>query len=229
MLARFGATVVRGKPEVRSIPIIEMQQPADKSLTGITVALTLAALAWSLVNFGLLLWLPGELVSEGRSVGAASRLIADSTLLAAPVILFSTWLYSRWSTRGSLILMLTLMSAGLLGLLARSSGVESMANPLIALTVLVIGSCGVIAILLPYAAENYPLRIRGRATGWVAGCSKLGGVLAQLLAVLGVVPQFGIAALVIVIPGAISLVLIALWGRETRGSDLRLLEPGPAS
>jgi putative MFS transporter len=121
------------------------------------------------------------------------------------------------------------MSAGLLGLLARSSGVESMANPLIALTVLVIGSCGVIAILLPYAAENYPLRIRGRATGWVAGCSKLGGVLAQLLAVLGVVPQFGIAALVIVIPGAISLVLIALWGRETRGSDLRLLEPGPAS
>jgi putative MFS transporter len=229
MLARFGATVVRGEPKVRSIPIIEMQQPADKSLTGITVALTLAALAWSLVNFGLLLWLPGELVSEGRSVGAASRLIADSTLLAAPVILFSTWLYSRWSTRGSLILMLTLMSAGLLGLLARSSGVESMANPLIALTVLVIGSCGVIAILLPYAAENYPLRIRGRATGWVAGCSKLGGVLAQLLAVLGVVPQFGIAALVIVIPGAISLVLIALWGRETRGSDLRLLEPGPAS
>jgi putative MFS transporter len=67
--------------------------------------------------------------------------------------------------------------------------------------------------------------VRGRATGWVAGCSKLGGVLAQVLAVLGVVPAFGQAALVVVIPSVISLVLIALWGRETRGSDLRSLEP----
>ena len=222
MLARYGATIVYDTQE----PIApEMPQPAvDRPQTGITIALTLAALAWSLVNFGLLLWLPGVLVEEGRSVGAASSLIAQSTLLAAPVILFSTWLYSRWSTKGSLMLMLAFMSAGLLGLLARSSGIAWLANPLVSLTVLVIGSCGVIAILLPYAAENYALRVRARATGWVAGCSKLGGVLAQVLAVLGVVPVFGVAALVIVVPSVISLVLIALWGRETRGTDLRLLE-----
>src|SRR5256886_17431570 len=41
---------------------------------------------------------------------------------------------------------------------------------------------------LPYAAENYPLRIRGRATGWVAACSKLGGLVAQALSVVAGVP-----------------------------------------
>jgi putative MFS transporter len=225
MLARYGAKIVHEAADAAPFEAGRAQPAVDRPQTGITVALTLAALAWSLVNFGLLLWLPGELVEEGRSVGAASGLIAQSTLLAAPVILFSTWLYSRWSTKGSLVLMLTFMSAGLLGLLARSSGIAWLDNPLVSLTVLVIGSCGVIAILLPYAAENYALRVRGRATGWVAGCSKLGGVLAQVLAVLGVVPAFGQAALVVVIPSVISLVLIALWGRETRGSDLRSLEP----
>jgi putative MFS transporter len=229
MLARFGAVIKDSLPA--TAPPAAWKDPVamNRSQVGLTFALTLAALAWSLVNFGLLLWLPGELVSEGRSVGDASALIARSTLFAAPVILFSTWLYSRWSTKGSLILMLLLMTAGLIGMLARSSGIESLSNPVLSLTVLVIGSCGVIAILLPYATENYPLRVRGRATGWVAGCSKLGGVVAQLLAVIGVVPAFGMAALTVVVPSTISLILIALWGRETRGTDLRLLEQNAAS
>lgn len=226
MLARFGVKAVPagdeiGEPELEDHPHLP---PLERRRFGVTVALTLAALAWSLVNFGLLLWLPGELVAEGRTVGAASGLIAQSTLIAAPVIVVSTWLYSRWSTRGSLVVMLALMTLGLLGLLARSTGIETLANPILPLTVLVVGSCGVIAILLPYTAENYPLRVRGRATGWVAGCSKLGGVLAQGLAVLGIVPPFGAAALVIVVPSTISVALIRFWGRETRGRDLRALE-----
>jgi putative MFS transporter len=226
MLARFGVTAVPagdeiGEPELEDHPHLP---PLEQRRFGVTVALTLAALAWSLVNFGLLLWLPGELVAEGRTVGAASGLIAQSTLIAAPVIVVSTWLYSRWSTRGSLVVMLALMTLGLLGLLARSTGIEALANPILPLTVLVVGSCGVIAILLPYTAENYPLRVRGRATGWVAGCSKLGGVLAQGLAVLGIVPPFGAAALVIVVPSTIAVALIRFWGRETRDRDLRTLE-----
>jgi len=224
MLARLGARLA-ASPAAAPVPEDRRLLPpgGDRGF-GITVALTLAALAWSLVNFGLLLWLPGELVAEGRSVGAASALIAQSTLIAAPVIVVSTWLYSRWSTKGSLIVMLALMTLGLAGLLARSSDIEALASPLPPLTVLVIGSCGVIAILLPYAAENYPLRVRGRATGWVAGWSKLGGVLAQGLSVLGIVPPFGAAALVVALPSVVSLACIGRFGRETRGSDLRRLE-----
>jgi putative MFS transporter len=89
---------------------------------------------------------------------------------------------------------------------------------------LIVGSTAVISILLPYAAENYPIRVRGRATGWVAGWSKIGGLVAQGLSVLALVPALGVAAAVVALPAMISLLLVAVAGRETRGRDLRELE-----
>jgi len=58
----------------------------------------------------------------------------------------------------------------------------------------------------------------------VAGCSKVGGVIAQGFAALALVPAFGLAAGAIAIPAVGSLLLIAIFGRETRGRDLRELE-----
>ena len=223
MLARFGS-VVR---EAASAPAVESHShlpPVDRRHLAITTALTLAALAWGLVNFGLLLWLPGALVAEGRSVEAASALIAKSTLIAAPTVLLSVWLYSAWSTRGALALMLGVSALGLFGLLLRSLGVAVLADPIAPLALLIVGSSGVISIILPYTAENYPLRIRGRATGWIAGCSKLGGLAAQGLSVLGLAPALGIAAAGIGGVTVAAFALIAVLGRETRGRDLRDLE-----
>ena len=220
--ARFGAVL-----GTAAMPAIEAAEPGhpllpllDRKFIGVTAALTLAALAWGLVNFGLLLWLPAALVAEGRSVAAASALIAKSTLIAAPTILISTWLYSAWSTKWSVLTMIGVTALGLLGLGLRDSSVPAFANPLLPLILVILGSCGVISTLLPYTAENYPLRIRGRATGWIAGCSKLGGLLAQGLSVAGAVPVFATAVLVISVPAAISLLLLAVSGQETRGVDL---------
>ena len=241
MYARFGAilksplapadtaTTADSARETVVVPL----PVVDRQFIGVTTALTLAGLAWGLVNFGLLLWLPATLVAEGRSVAASSALIAKSTLIAAPTILISTWLYSAWSTKWSLVTMIGTTALGLLGLALRDSGVASLANPLLPLTLVILGSCGVISILLPYTAENYPLRIRGRATGWIAGCSKLGGLLAQGLSVAGAVPPFATAVLVISAPAAISLLLLAVFGRETRGLDLSQMDltgrlPAPA-
>ncbi len=226
MYARFGVilnepiAIWTGGLESARAPL----PPIDRQFMGVTAALTLAALAWGLVNFGLLVWLPSALVAEGRSVGASSALIAKSTLIAAPTILISTWLYSKWSTKWSLVTMIALSALGLLCLGLREIGVAAFGNPLLPLSLLILGSCGVISILLPYTAENYPLRIRGRATGWVAGCSKLGGLLAQGLNVAGVVPAFGPAVLIIAVPAAVSILLLIKFGGETRGLDLRQLD-----
>ena len=81
-------------------------------------------------------------------------------------------------------------------------------------------------MLLPYSAENYPLHIRGRATGWVAACSKLGGLIAQTLSVLGAVPTFATSIIAITVPALASAVLIALFGHETRGLDLHRIDAG---
>ncbi len=77
---------------------------------------------------------------------------------------------------------------------------------------------------MPYAAENFPIRLRARATGWVAGCSKVGGVMAQGPAALALVPAFAFAAGLIAIPAIGSLLLVATFGHETRSRDLRNLE-----
>jgi putative MFS transporter len=233
MLARFGV-VGRGEDRIDSVDVLH-HRPGHRpllwnrrGLLGIAAALTLTALAWSLVNFGVLLWLPSALVAEGQSVSGASALIARSTLIAAPVVLVSAWLYSKWSTKGSLMLMVGITTCGLLGLELRSHAFGLFGNTLYDLTLLIIGTSGMIAILLPYTSENFPLRIRGRATGWVAGCSKLGGLFAQTLSVLGVAPALSAAALAISFPSLAALLLLAWFGRETRRRDLRELEIGHA-
>jgi putative MFS transporter len=90
---------------------------------------------------------------------------------------------------------------------------------------LIIGTNALIAMLLPYTAESFPLRIRGRTTGVVAACSKGGGLLAQVLAVLALVPALGLVSVAIVVPTLTALALVAWYGKETRGRDLRDLDP----
>jgi MFS transporter, putative metabolite:H+ symporter len=225
-LARFGVVLTPGTEAVAA-PTPDSHAPVppmSHGFLGVTTALTLAALAWGLVNFGLLLWLPAALVAEGRSVGAASGLIARSTLLAAPVIALCAWMFSAWSTKWSLIVMTAVMVVGLVGLSAQELGPAGLSRPVLPLALVILGSCGLISMLLPYAAENYPLRIRGRATGWVAACSKLGGLIAQTGSVAVGIPPLGAAIALIAVSAIGSSILIARFGRETCGRDLRELD-----
>jgi putative MFS transporter len=247
VLARFGMGVRHSVAPLRA-PLRAPTRALPTLLTGhhlvgMIGALTLGGIGWGLVNFGLLLWLPVELVArgysmevssrllaasalidEGRSVGAASALVAQSALLAAPTILACAFLYSRWSTKWTLVLTMLVTLAGLVGLALQEAGPVGLAHPLLPLTLVVVGSSGVIAILLPYTAENFPIRVRGRATGWVAACSKIGGLLAQALSVADFVPAFSVAAVLVGLPVLASLALTMRYGRETRRRDLRDLE-----
>jgi putative MFS transporter len=226
MLRRFGSVLVAETgARTQNAEIDRPPLPtANKRYGGTTAALTLVGLGWGFVNFGLLLWLPGELMSEGRDMAAASAIIARSSVIAVPVVVVATYLYAAWSTKRALLTMIAVTALGLVALMLRQTGLHILANPVLPVALLIIGSTGVISILLPYTAENYPLRIRGRATGWVAGCSKSGGLLCQGLSVLAAVPSIGIVALAIAVPTLLGFVLMAAYGRETRGHDLRDLE-----
>ncbi len=189
---------------------------------GNTAALSIAAIAWGLINFGLLLWLPADLLAKGHSMAVSSMLLAESALIAFPTVFFVSFLYSRWSTKGTLISMVAMTLLGLVGVLLLDR--DPSLSPIIPITLLIIGSNGMLAILLPYAAESYPLNIRGRATGWVAACSKLGGLLAQTLSIAALVPPLGVIAFIIMMPTLLAILLLLRYGVETRGLDLRALE-----
>jgi putative MFS transporter len=233
MLARYGSVISASPAKISREPaaaILSGEQKVGvrsnlRSLLWLTVALTLTALAWGLVNFGVLLWLPGSLMAAGRSVGLASKLIARSTLIAVPTIGITTYLYTVWSTKRVLVLAIGITTLGLLATLFRNAHALSwLSNPLVSVSLLVVGTSAVISILLPYTSESFPVRLRGRAAGWIAGCSKIGGVMAQGLALLALVPAFALAAGAIAIPTIGSLLLVAIFGHETRGLDLRELE-----
>ena len=82
--------------------------------------------------------------------------------------------------------------AGLFGVLRLE--ISGDGQPVVPVALLIIGTNALIAMLLPYAAESFPLRIRGRTTGTVAACTKAGGMFAQLLAILASVPPLAIVS-----------------------------------
>lgn len=223
-LARFGITLEHAGRAAAALPAVA-QPVRVRNLVGVTCALTLTALCVGFVNFGVLLWLPGALMKEGRSMGAASRLIARSTLIAMPTIALAAWLYGVWSAKRTLILAVGVTTLGLLLILLQGAGhLHFLSSPVLPVSLLIIGASGILSMLLPYSAESYPLRVRGRASGWVAGFSKSGGLLAQVLGLLALVPALDVAAGFAAIPAVLSIVLLALLGRETQGHDLRELE-----
>lgn len=223
VMDRFGSGVRRLAPVEGAPPRTAASAPVGRAQTAKLIALSLTAICWGLVNFGLLLWLPVELVARGYSMEVSSRLLAASALIALPTVFLVAWIYSAWSTKYSVLASIAVTLLGLAGVLwlALTRG----ASPVLPVALLIVGSNGIIAMILPYCAESFPLRIRGRATGWVAACSKLGGVFAQALAILAIIPTLAVSALMIAVPTALSLILVARHGRETRGSDLRDLDP----
>ena len=93
-------------------------------------------------------------------------------------------------------------------------------HPLIVFSILMVGANGIIGVLLPYAAENYPVLIRGRATGLVSGSSKFGGLAANALTIAALIPNLVVAAAALIIPIALSGSLVARYGEETRNRHL---------
>src|SRR6266581_6722284 len=226
-MARFGTVSHQlTKEEVDETEVIghSHQHPADDlmpdaklwtpRLIGKTAALTIAALGWGLINFGLLLWLPNDLVVKGYSMGLSSKLLAESALIAFPTVFLCTFIYSRWSTKWALTSMIAITFLGLFWILLLET--QARGNPVWPVALLIIGSNGIIAIVLPYASESYPIKVRGRATGWIAACTKGGGVIAQTLSIAALVPPLGVAALFIMAPILISLGLFIRFGSETR-------------
>lgn len=191
----------------------------------ITLGLIACGIAWGLVNFGFLLWLPSNLGSMGMEAATASTLIAKSALFALPGILMVIWLYHRWSSVKTLVLFIALTTGALLLFFTLAlAGIRSDTLIILATTSLLISSSGVIAMLIPYAAEIYPVHLRGTGSGVVAASSKLGGILGAAAGVVGIFGNIAFSALLIAVPMIISALMLMRNGIDTRGRRLEEIE-----
>ena len=202
-------------------PVVGMRQLLRGRHARITWGLVMGGVAWGLVNFGFVLWLPVNLAGMGVEAAGVSSLLARSAILALPGIGVVIWLYHRWSSFKSLVLFIGLTTAALLVFFAMGSGgVQSQAVTMAATVALLVSVSGVIAMLIPYAAEIYPVHLRGTGSGVIAASSKFGGILGAGLGVLGFFGNFALSALLIAVPMALSGVMLWRSGIETRGQGL---------
>ncbi|MDQ0464333.1 putative MFS transporter [Caulobacter ginsengisoli] len=219
VLASFGSILRPAGPDpAASAPA------AGTGLVLNSVILSVVGLTWSGINFGLLLWLPADLVARGYSIGLTSKLLAQSAAIALPMVFLAALLYSRWSSKGALAAMIGVSAAGALGLILLDLPGFSDIGPVIPITLLIFGSTGLLAVLMPYSSELFPLRVRGRANGLIAGSTKFGGLIAQGASLLAIAPSIAGAEWFLVAALTLSVGLITLFGEETRGRDLRTLD-----
>ncbi|WP_337840944.1 MFS transporter [Rheinheimera sp.] len=228
VLARFGSD-----GQGHSHVVAEVQADSKKAgfqdlwqgpYAGLSIGLVLAGVAWGLVNFGFLLWLPVNLGELGLAK-EASAIIAKSAMMAVPAVFVVIWLYHSWSSIKTLLLFLLLTAFSLMAFVAFDFWQLYQPTALsVAIALLLVSASGVIAMLIPYAAEIYPVELRGAGSGLIAASSKFGGILGAGVGVLGWFEQLGYSALAI----AIALVWAALelkrHGIETRGKSLEQLQ-----
>ena len=229
VMEHFGVALVKIEPDLQA-PAAELAVSPQagnlaelfrKPFTGLTFGLSFYAIAWGLLNFGFLLWLPLNLREAGMNVATSGSILARSALIAFPSTLIVAWLYHSWSTRKSLMLFAVLTTISLLSFAFSFSLLEDNLFLVSAILVaILISSSGMIAMLSPYTAEVYPLHIRSTGSGWSAGCSKGAGVITLAATLAGASAGITASALLAAAPALLAAFVVMRKGVETRGLSL---------
>lgn len=186
----------------------------------LSLALMITSICWGIVNFGFLLWLPTNLRTYGF-LQEADFIIAQSALVALPAMIVVVVLYHAWSSIRTLVVFVVLTGVSLLLFCALAWFDLYAENVLLLLiTILLISVSGLIAMLIPYAAEIYPVEIRGAGVGLVAGGSKIGGILGSIMGMLGMFDGAAEETVFVALVLFLSGYMLIRSGINTRGLDL---------
>ena len=231
VMHRFGAVIVE-QAEADDAVVVEsgslLRALADGKLVGLTAVIGCLALGSGLVLFGFNLWMPSNLRALGYA--DADAILRNSALMGFPLTFLVAWMYGFWSSRKTIIAISSLTAAALFGFVAAGNAIVEHRTLLYALLVVPIwGISSVVAVLSVYSAEIYPTRIRSRGTGFAAGASKAGGVAIIALVVFGIAtPSITTVALIGAVPMTLAVLLVALFGVETRQRRLEDISADPA-
>ena len=228
-LAKFNIELVpvpAGQPREAAGHAKQFKQLFRKPFVVLTCTVCLYGMAWGLVNWGFLTWLPTILRDCLNMDGhVANRLLARSALFAVPGCALVAWLYGFWSSKKTMVLFAIATTAVLAVFSTVKAGASS--TEVASLTVmLLIGLSGMIAMLSPYSAELYPTKLRASGTGVSASSSKAGGIVgpSAVAFILTLSPGLTVPALTLTVP--LLLAAVVLWwnGKETSGKRLEEMQ-----
>ena len=220
VMGRYGVKVVEDHSdlEVEAEVHSGWAQLLKGRFLGLSSVVCLFGLGVGLVTFGFQLWIPSNLQKLGLSEVSSASVLRDSALLGFPATFLIAWLYGFWSSKKTMILLGLITAASLACFVALGDRVVDNRLRLDLLLVLPItGISSILAVLIAYASETFPTRIRSRGTGLAAGASKLGGVAIIALVVAGTTPpSISRTALIGAVPLVAGAIAMAIAGIETR-------------
>ncbi|HET6192141.1 MAG TPA: MFS transporter [Trebonia sp.] len=178
-----------------------------------TLVVVLYGVAWGIVNWGFITFLPIYLTRAGAGTKTNS-LLFTSSLLAPPVIVIAAMLYVRWGSKPSMLLFTGATGLILVVFAATNPTRPGDAALFVPLTAALLASSnGMLAMLSPYAAEIYPTTVRASGSGIAAAASKLGGTCGPLL--LAAAPGVSALTLFAFVPVVVAFGVLWRYGPET--------------
>ncbi|MEV5878817.1 MFS transporter [Streptomyces sp. NPDC052101] len=226
VLARYGARLLPSPPRPAAAPADSARDGYLRLLltpyTRVSLPLVVLALGVGLVTYGFQLWIPSDLQRLGFTELTTDTILRDAALLGLPFNLAIAWLYGRWSSKGTLVLLGACTAASMVALAAvgdRIAGHPLTLHLLLAVPIWSAGSA--IAVLSAYTAEVYPTEVRSQASGLTAAVTKVGGVLMIAVVVAAVAPpSLHTTALLGAVPLIVATVAMFVSGVETRARSL---------
>jgi putative MFS transporter len=229
-LAKFNIELVRSNiASPGEVVKHSAKQLFRKPYVVMTLTVCFYGIAWGLVNWGFLTWLPTILQDYLHLDGKlANRLLAKSALIAVPGSVVVALLYGFWSSKRTMVLFAVGTAAVLAGFAAFKAG-DSQALFSLLTVLLLIGLSGMIAMLSPYSVELYPTRFRATGGGVTASSSKVGGVVGPSMVafILTAFPGLLVPALTLAVPLILAAVTLGINGRETSGRRLEEIAEVP--
>ena len=203
-----------------AVPHEPSSSPRELFRTPLRATSAIIILVWVALNvsyYGLFIWLPGVLGTQGTVALNAYVLLALVALAQFPGYAASLWLVEAWGRKPTLATFLALGGVSALTFaLAHSTGVY-----VAALFFVGFFNLGAWGAVYPYTSELFPTRLRSTAFGMVEGVGKAAAIagpylFGYLLDTTGATMWSLTFVAAVMIAGA----LVTLLGRETRGAKL---------
>ncbi len=228
-LAKFGVQLIPVTQEATPQRVkhsTEFKQLFRPPYLILTLTVCLYGLAWGLVNWGFLNWLPSIMRDYLQMDGKiANHLLAKSALFALPGCVLVAWLYGFWSSKKTMIIFAVATAVVLVGFSTFKPGDNPTVFSVLTVVLLVCLS-GMIAMLSPYAADLYPTKLRASGGGVSAGSSKAGGVIGPfaIARIMTIFPGLAIPAIAVALPLLLAATALFFNGMETSGERLEELQ-----
>lgn len=215
VLAVNGAMPLPANAHLRPAPVPSggaasiMAAPLRRATIGVLAVWFLVSLSY----YGVFVWVPGQLATEGFGFVRGYGFLVILALAQVPGYALAAWGVEAVGRRPTLAAFLVLSALGC-GLFALASSPALVATALIVMSFALLGTWGALYAFTP---ELYPTHLRGTGMGTASAVARLGGILAPSLLAVVFARGFGLAIgsfAVLLLLAAAALLLIRIETRD---------------